>query len=351
MQDISKVDKNFAPPTALKLDNAVFYDVKENPFCLFGIFYADGAYRRMPTAVAEQISEGMVILHDHTSGGRLRFRTDSPYVAISATMSPGGMLSCTPVSGSMSFDLYADGRFVRNFTAPCPLVTNGYEDVKYLPSEGEHEISLYFPLYHDVKELRIGLQKGASFLPIANADTKKRVVFYGSSITQGSCASRPGMAYPNFLAGKFDFTCINLGFSGNAKGEDVMCDYIAALAPDVFVMDYDHNAPDAAHLKATHERFFLRFREKNPQTSVIFLSAPNVRFETSFDPRRPIIRATYENALKRGDKNVYYIDGYDLFGEEDWDSCSVDGCHPNDLGHYRIANCLAPIFKQIFKEN
>jgi lysophospholipase L1-like esterase len=156
------------------------------------------------------------------------------------------------------------------------------------------------------------------------------------------------MAYPNFLANKFDFACINLGFSGNAKGEDVMSDYIAGLAPDVLVMDYDHNAPNAAHLQSTHERFFLRFREKNPQAPVIFLSAPNVRIETAFDCRRPIVRATYEKALARGDKNVYYIDGYDLFGEEDWDSCMVDGCHPNDLGHYRMAMHLAPIFKKIF---
>ena len=243
MQDISKVDKNFTVETELNLPDVLFYDVKENDFCLFGVYYEDGAYRRMPKSVAEQISEGTVILHVQTSGGRLRFRTDSPYVAISVSMTQGGVMPHMPVSGSMSFDMYLDGKFVRNFPAPCPLQRGGYDSVKYLPEGGERDVTINFPLYHDVKELRIGLKEGASFLPPSPFKSKKKAIFYGSSITQGGCVSRPGMAYPNILANKLDFDIVNLGFSGNAKGETVMCDYIAGLNPDIFVMDYDHNAP------------------------------------------------------------------------------------------------------------
>ena len=345
MQDISKVDKNFIVETDLSRDDIVFYDVKENPFCLFGVFYEDGCYRRMPEETARAVSDGVRILHNHTAGGRLRFVTDSPYVAISVVMPPVAHSSHMPATGKWGFDMYMNGVYVQNFVPPTPLPRDGYDSLRDLPGEGEREVTINFPNYHVVNELRLGLKEGSSFRPIPEAKKKKRVVFYGSSITQGGCVSRPGMAYPSILANKLDVDIINLGFSGNAKGEDTMCDYVASLPMDFFVMDYDHNAPNYEHLKNTHERFFRRFREKNPTTPVLFLSAPNVRIDTGMDSRREIVRATYENALADGDKNVYYIDGYDLFGEEDWDLCTVDGCHPTDLGHYRMAMKILPILK------
>ena len=347
MQDISKIDKNFIVDADLKQDDIVFYDVKENPFCLYGVFYKDGCYRRMPEDVARATSEGVHLLHTHTAGGRLRFVTDSPYVAISVHMPPTAQSPHMAPTGKWGFDMYMNGIYVQNFVPPVPLPRDGYDSLRDLPGEGEREVTIHFPLYHSVNELRLGLKQGATFRPIAGAKEKKRVVFYGSSITQGGCVSRSGMAYPNILANKMDFDVINLGFSGNAKGETVMCDYIAGLNPDIFVMDYDHNAPNRPHLLATHEPFFLRFREKHPDVPVIFMSAPNVRIDTGMDSRREVVRATYQNALARGDKNVYYIDGYDLFGEEDWDLCTVDGCHPTDLGHYRMAMKLLPILKNL----
>lgn len=347
MQDISKVDKNFVVETDLKETDIVFYDVKQNDFCLFGIYYDGDCYRRMPRSVAEQISEGTVTLHVHTAGGRLRFRTDSPYVAISVNMPQCLTSPHMPPTGKWGFDLYANQRYVQTFTPPIPFARDGYDSLRKIPGEGVKDITINFPPYHVVNEIRIGLKEGASFLPPSPFKHNKKAVFYGSSITQGGCVSRPGMAYPNILANKLDFDIVNLGFSGNAKGETVMCDYIATLNPDIFVMDYDHNAPNRAELLATHEPFFLRFREKHPDVPVIFMSAPNVRIDTGMDSRREVVRATYENAVARGDKNVYYIDGYDLFGEEDWDICTVDGCHPNDLGHYRMAMSLEPIFKKL----
>ena len=348
MNDISKVDKNFEIQTDLNLPDLVFYDVKENDFCLYGVFYENGKYRRLPEELARATSEGVYILHAHTAGGRLRFMTDSPYVAVSATMAAGNPMPHMPASGSMGFDLYLNGHYVQNFMPPCPMPKGGYASVRNLPGEGLREVTIHFPLYYGVEELRLGLKEGAAFLPIPEEKRGKRVLFYGSSITQGGCASRPGMAYPNILAAKLGFDEINLGFSGNGKAEDIMCDHIISLAPDVFVMDYDHNAPNLEYLEKTHEHFFRRFRAAHPDTPVIMMSAPDSRFKwEAFGPRRDVIKATYEQAVKDGDKNVYFIDGTTLLGDEDWDLCTVDGCHPTDLGQYRMAMTVLPVLEKL----
>lgn len=348
MNDISKIDKNFAVETDLNLPDIVFYDVKENDFCLYGVRYDDGCYRRLPEDVARATNEGVLRLHTHTAGGRLRFRTDSPYVAISAKMQPGGPMTHMAFTGSAGFDMYLEGKYVQNFVIPCPLTANGYDSARDLPGEGLRDVTIHFPLYYGVEELRLGLKEGAAFLPATPFRHPKRVLFYGSSITQGGCASRPGMAYPNILATKLDFDGINLGFSGSGRAEDAICDYIASVDPDIFVMDYDHNAPTIEYLEKTHEPFFRRFRAARPETPVIMISAPNARFNWAwYGRRRDIIRKTYETVFAEGDKNVYFIDGSTLFGEEDWDLCTVDGCHPTDLGHYRMAMSVKPVLEKL----
>ena len=117
-----------------------------------------------------------------------------------------------------------------------------------------------------------------------------------------------------------------------------MVQYLADLKMSIFVCDYDHNAPDAEYLKKTHMPLYRAVRAKQPELPIIFVSSPDIlQSPECFIPRREVIRETYQTALEEGDKNVYFIDGAELFAGEDWDSCTVDGCHPNDLGFYRMA--------------
>ena len=125
-----------------------------------------------------------------------------------------------------------------------------------------------------------------------------------------------------------------------------MIEYLVSQDPAVFVLDYDHNAPNAEHLAATHEKLFLAFRAAHPDTPVIIVSQPDCDYREASDERRAIIRRTYENALRRGDKRVRYVDGAELFGKEDRDACAVDLCHPNDLGFYRMAQTILPVLKE-----
>lgn len=116
----------------------------------------------------------------------------------------------------------------------------------------------------------------------------------------------------------------------------------------VLVYDYDHNAPSPDYLAETHERLYNTFRSKQPLTPIIMISKPDFDSANGVDRRRrAIIMETYLNALKRQDENVYFIDGETLFGLENRDCCTVDGCHPNDLGFERMATAIGRVLEKI----
>ena len=345
MPNITEIDQNFKSAAKLDLDDVYFHNVKENPWCVFGLIY-DELFRRMPQDIANNFNEGVQALHTNTSGGRIRFKTNSPYIAICAVMPDNVVFPHMPSTGVSGFDMYVNEDYIKTFIPPTDM-TGGYEDVFHFEEICEREITIHFPLYNNVKDLYIGLQKGSSFEKHTPYINPQKIVYYGSSITQGGCVSRPGLAYPTQVSLKLNCDFINLGFSGSAKGEPIMAEYIAELNPDIFVMDYDHNAPTAEHLEKTHEKFFETFRSIRNNTPVIFLSAPNVRFHKGFAKRRDIVYRTYMNAKNSGDRNTYFIDGKFLWGEEDWRCCSVDCLHPNDMGHYRMAQNLIFAIKEI----
>lgn len=345
-KNISEIDSNFKISTTLGIDDICFYNVRQEPFKLYGLHdYKNGpGFRRMPEDIAKAVNEGVGVLNRNTSGGRVRFKTDSPYVAIKAIMPSAKVMSHMTIAGSCGFDLYINqggqSRYFKTFMPPANI-KDGYESVVYFNDKGMKDLTINFPLYNDVTELYIGVQQSAALLIGDEYKIKTPVVYYGSSITQGGCASRPGNSYPAIISRKLDCDYINLGFSGSARAEDIIAEYISGLKMSVFVYDYDHNAPDVNHLAETHERMFKKIRSKNPDLPVVMVSKPdfNCYFESDIK-RRDIIYNTYINAVKSGDGNVYFIDGQSLFKDSDRDSCTVDGCHPNDLGFMRMAEVI-----------
>ena len=168
----------------------------------------------------------------------------------------------------------------------------------------------------------------------------KPILYYGSSITQGGCASRPGMAYEAIISRRLDADFINLGFNGSARAEQPIADYLASLDPVVFVMDYDYNAPDPEYLAKTHENLYRTFRAAHPDTPVIMVGKPDFWLcnESNME-RRDVIYRTYNNARLRGEK-VIFIDGHSLFPANMREECTVDNCHPNDLGMVGMADVI-----------
>ena len=354
-RNVSDIDKNLKVQSSVGKKDLVFLNAREAPFEIYGLYNYknEPQFIRMPKAVAEATSDGVRDLNFHTAGGRIRFSTDSAYVAIKTEMPFLCLMGHMALAGSAGFDLYVDGElgstYYKTFIPPS-AGGHGYESIIEFPDRKLRHLTINFPLYSPVDNLYIGLQESAVVGEGKRYRIEKPVLFYGSSITQGGCASRPGICYQGYLSRRLDMDYINLGFSGSGRAEDAIVDYMTDLDISVFVCDYDHNAWYPEYLADTHEKMFLKFREKKPMLPVIFISAPDYLEEhlvggQDYSAHRAIIHQTYRNAKERGDKNVYFIDGASLYHNKDRDSCSVDALHPNDLGFYRMAEAIEPVLR------
>jgi hypothetical protein len=141
-----------------------------------------------------------------------------------------------------------------------------------------------------------------------------------------------------------------LGFSGSARGELEIADFIRELDISLFVYDYDHNAPDVEHLRKTHEPFFKRIREKKPDLPIIMMTRPYANYGPDEQARKEVVYQTYQNAIKNGDENVYFIDGSTLIPEDINNDAKVDGSHPTDLGFYFMSLGIGKVLEDILKK-
>ncbi len=345
--DITQIDPNFLIGSQINKTDVVWMKATDAPLSIHGLAVVEGEkFWRLPEYLIDNVNEGVCTLARHTAGGRIRFRTDSPYIAYRAKSFGGGQMSHMPLTGSNGTDLFVDGVSYTTFR-PNSARDQWFEGVADMRSAGMHDIEMNLGLYNGYTEIYVGVQAGSAVEAPKPYTVEKPVVYYGSSITQGGCASKPGNCYEAYLTRWLNCDHINLGFSGSGKGEENMAEYIASLEMSAFVLDYDHNAPNPEHLEATHERFFEIVRKAQPELPIIMISMPDVDRNTDMaDRRRSIILNTYLNARKKGDKKVWFIDGRTLFGGRDRDCCTMDSTHPNDLGFYRMAETIYPVLKE-----
>lgn len=354
MNNMANNDKNFLIKSSIERNDVTFYSSLSDCFSLHGLIYENGHFRRMPESIASEVSSGVYYSHTLTTGGRLRFLTNSSFVAIRVTYGSIERSSHVSLNGMAGFDLYENQNGVKkhlgSFIPPLDTETH-FESIITLANIGEHELTINFPTYSEVKELHIGLSEDAYVKPAPSYTYDKPIVFYGSSITHGACSSRPGNTYPEMISRILDTDYINLGFGGNALGEKVMGDYIASLSMSVFVMDYDYNAPDEKHLMETHSRMYRIVRETNPTLPIIMMSKPKPHLNEVDSKRLDIIKSTYNAALEHGDENIYFVPGYELIPDTIIDSAKVDTVHPNDLGYYSMAKRVMKELDRIYIKN
>ena len=346
MKKIEEIDKNFRAVKP-EFSGMTTYDIHSAPFSLYGLKYGEKGFYRMDTEVADRVSDGVRVLNFNTSGGCLRFRTDSVKIILTATLPDLCLMNHMPLTGSSSFCIYCDGEFSGVFRAPSAEEYKGtWSSELHLPA-GEKDVMILFPLYNNVKELYIALEDTATVSEGDKFESCPPVVFYGSSITQGGCASHPGNAYTNMIMRELNREIINLGFSGSCLAEKPMSDYIGKLPMSLLVYDYDHNAPTSDFLEASHERFFKEFRVYQPHTPVLMISVADGCFgQEEILKRKEIIRKTYDNARAQGDKNVYFLDGQCFYEEIGLRNATVDTCHPNDLGFYAFYKHISEFMKE-----
>ena len=355
--DIRKIDRNFAT-IEISSDGMKRYSLPCDGFDLYGVFSDGKRFLRMPQDIADNVNDGVTWLNKNTAGGRVRFSTDSEKIEISSEYDELILMPHMPISGSGGFILVDETdennrKFAGGYFPDYNTDKTGFSICKSVnPANKMRDYILYMPLYNEVRNLKIGLDGDAVVKSGKKYRDIKPVLYYGSSITQGGCASRPDTCYEAVISKWSNVDYINLGFSGNGKAEQTIADYLSDIECSVFVCDYDYNAPDAEYLEKTHYNLYETFRKKQKSTPIIFVSRPNPEYDTYFekaetDKRFMIIEKTYLTAKEKGDQNVYLINGYDLYGNEDRELCSVDSCHPTDRGFYLMAEKVYSVLKNL----
>jgi len=327
------------------------FSLRDEPLCVYGVpeFKRTGELRRLPDDViaATGISEK---LGRRCPGARIGFRTDSAAFTVRITFDTfsidKGMSIFACQSASVFAGSHTDSRFL-GLVSPANYSEMTFERSFEKRREGIEDILIFFPRNELIRDITVTLEEGSELLPPTPYRVDLPVVFYGSSITEGGCCSNHHNAYNAILSRKLDMDFVNLGFSGSAKGEPAMAEYIAGLDMSLFVYDYDHNAPNCAHLRETHYPFYKRFRELRPDVPILMLSRPASASVYKID-NRDVILDTLHRAREAGDRNIEFIDGSTYFGD-DSELCFVDNTHPNDLGFYKMATTIEPVLRRMLK--
>ena len=296
-------------------------------------------YDRLPAAAKDKVRPPVWDLSHDSAGMCLRFVTEATSIKIRWTLRKKNLaMPHMPATGVSGIDLYrrTDNRrwtFVQNGR---PTSVSNEASFRVAPGT---ECMLYLPLYNGVESIQIGVPKDKALSKPAESpgQQNKPIVFYGTSITQGGCASRPGMACTAIVRRQLDVPIINLGFSGNGKMEPEMADLLAELDPAVYVLDCLWNM----HPAEVSERvgpFVRKLRAARPGTPILLVEDSSVSNTTPTE-KGTILRRIYEDLKAEGITNLHFLSNRDMLGT-DGDG-TVDGCHPNDVGMMRQATVFS----------
>ena len=328
------------------MEGFTYYDVKKPPFSIHGLHRPceTEGFRRIPDEVGTATSGGVANHGKESAGGRIRFRTNSPSLVVKIKMVDKPQYRFFNGAPSMESGcaVYVDkpvGSVFMGGTNPAPDHRLDYEGEIRL-GEGEKDVTVYMPLYGAVAELSIGLKDGSTVSEHKPYTYKSPIVYYGSSITQGAFSLRSGVSYEDIIARRFDWDYINLGFAGACKGEDPIVDHIASLDMSAFVLDYDHNAPNCDHLRATHYKCYEKVRAAHPDIPIFMVTRPAFQYERDTFERRCIVMESYIKAYTGGDKKVYFIDGVSFAVGTEINDFTPDRCHPDSYGLRKMAEAI-----------
>lgn len=356
------VDKNFQIRSNTTGNVYWFNPLENNNVTLYGFPFIDKekSYKRIPSLFQDNLPVNIKNLATNTAGGQIHFYTNSSKLAIDVTLTSVSQLSGMTVTAQSGFDIYVGSSYdnLKFYDASrLPLTATNYTYSFDLHSNGNEQlIVINFPLYNGVSQLQLGINENSTLRP-ARFPNNGRVVIYGTSITQGGCASRPGLSFPNILSRKFKKEFVNYGFSGNAFGEIEVASIVSNIDNvDLFILDYEANAGTNGLLYKTLEDFIKTIRNKYPTTKIIVLSRIKYLFDEIYPTlgvNREKIRIFQEELVEKlkllGDDNIFYLNGSKIYENLDFHEYTVDSIHPNDLGFMKIAEYLEKELRKIFK--
>lgn len=312
-------------------------------------------YERLPQHLKSVTRPPVWDLGKNTAGLFLRFRSNSSSIGLKWELYQNRIMNHMTATGIKGFDLYCfvDGNWIFvNSARPQPDSMENKTIIVSNMNAAEKEYMLYFPLYDGVTELQIGVDSSAFLLPPAKdvPQRKKSVICYGTSILQGGCASRPGMAHTNILSRWFNREFINLGFSGNGQLDYEIAEIMAERDASVFILDFVPNA-SVQQIHEKMEEFYFIIRRKSPETPILFIEDPifpqaafDNRMKNEVDAKNEALRIVFEKLVDRGEKNILLISSAAMIGHDG--EATVDGIHFTDLGFLRYAEYLRPYLKK-----
>jgi lysophospholipase L1-like esterase len=365
---VAKFDPRMAIQSAVVDTNGVkWIDGKYLP--IEGKYFTNTSayYDRLPSNVTENVNGGVRGMKNHSSGLQFRFSTTSKnlhfkWKPIKEALSMDHM----PATGVSGIDVYAsdgDGkwRFVKQGRIRSAK-QGGSLTIGWKPGT---QCLVNLPLYNGIASFTLGIDKEAEViaLPLRKSGINKPVVFYGTSITHGGCASRPGLAFPSIVGRDLDVPIANLGFSGSGRMEFEMSEHLAAIDASCYVLDCLWNmggvragaaqseadlkgvkaGPEGVVVLARYEPFIRNLRAKRPGVPIVMAEQCDV-FCNGPNAKDRFIRKLYEKLIAEGWKNLVYLPKTDMYtGDREG---TVDGCHPNDLGMMSMSKAFGKAVKE-----
>lgn len=321
-----------------------------------GFLDVKSPFDRLPGKAEGKVTSSVWGLSHHSAGLAVRFVTNAQTIHGRWTLTSANLaMPHMPATGVSGLDLYVkepSGNWHWLAVGQPKAQTNSVALTSGLPA-GEREFLLYLPLYNGVSSVELGVAKDSY---LAKADPRpesqrKPLLFYGTSITQGGCASRPGMVHTAILGRRMNYPVINLGFSGSGKMEPAMADLISEVDAAVYVLDCLPNM-DAAQIKERLVPFVKKLRMVRPETPILLVEdrtyANAFLVSGSADRNRSSREASqeaYQTLKSEGMTNLGYLAGDKLLGADGDDT--VDGSHPTDLGFLRQADALQPALAKL----
>lgn len=341
-------------------------DAKGNGLCyhsldgmpLLGTLATDASarYTRLPDSLRNVVRKPVWDLGQNSAGLALRFRSDAKDINLRWVSADTSYMSHMAPTGSRGLDLYVLGDDSTWTTLGCARPnrhkTRSDAEVMRNMEPRMREYMLYLSLYNGVDSIEIGVDSAASVLPPA-VDLPRRskpIVMYGTSILQGACASRPGMAHTNMVMRDLQREVINLGFSGNALLDPEIARFMVRADAALYVIDATTNCSPSL-IDERMEKFIAIIRSAHPDTPILIVESPifpasrfNTRLRNVIEDKNKRLKAIY-NRLKESDDNLYYFEGADVLGGNN--EATVDNTHFTDAGFADYARRLIPLIKSL----
>jgi hypothetical protein len=340
--------------TGAQADDLTWHSVTASEVAGTGWSEAAHPFNRLPAHAENVVRSPVWHLSRNSTGLSVDFTTNAPRIAVRWTLnSPDLAMNHMPATGVSGVDLYvrSEGGWHYLATGRPNAATNESELIAGLPSD-DADYRIYLPLYNGIAKLDIGVPADSSFHFAATADHQRPpLVIYGTSITQGGCASRPGMAYTSILGRRLDVPVINLGFSGNGKAEPEVARLLAEIEPAAYVLDPLPNL-NPEDVRDRVPEFIDVLRDRHPKTPILLVESPlfpDTKFVAPtaqrINAKNQSLRQVFDTCVAGGDQAIFLVPACDLTA--DGGEATVDAVHPTDLGFTLLADSIEPHLRKV----